>query len=96
MVQKFQKYLVNRYSLYNLGRMIEFEEGCFTIESSKIEQKKGIRGRGAVRKFRVVINAESTTLENIETGEKSSHCRCFKVKVLTNHTANQLMKQYIN
>ena len=31
--------------------------------------------------------AESTPLEDIETGEKSNQCRYFKSKVLTNHTS---------
>jgi hypothetical protein len=42
--------------------MIEFDEGYFTIESSKIEQEKRILGRGAVWKSNVAIMAESTVL----------------------------------
>ena len=37
--------------------------------NSKIEQEKGIRGRGAVGKSNVAIMAELTVLENIETGK---------------------------
>jgi hypothetical protein len=31
--------------------------------------------------------AESTVLEDIETGKKSNQCRYFKAKVLTDHTS---------
>jgi len=68
----------NRDSRYTLEGIIEFDEAYFTIEASEIEQEKGIRGRGAVGKSNVTITAESTPLEDIETGEKSSHCRYFK------------------
>lgn len=90
MVHKLRKAMGNRDSRYTLEGMIEFDEGYFTIESSEIEQEKGIRGRGAVGKSNVAITAESTPLEDIETGEKSSHCRYFKAKVLTDHCAEQI------
>lgn len=90
MVHKLRKAMGNRDSRYTLEGMIEFDEAYFTIESSEIEQKKGIRGRGAVGKSNAAISAESTPLEDIETGEKSSHCRYFKAKVLTDHTAEQI------
>jgi hypothetical protein len=90
MVHKLRKAMGNRDSRYTLEGMIEFDEGYFTIESSEIEQEKGIRGRGAVGKSNVAIMAESTVLEDIETGEKSNHCRYFKAKVLTDHTSEQI------
>jgi hypothetical protein len=70
MVHKLRKATGNRDARYTLERMIEFDQGYFTIESSEIEQEKGIRGRGAVGKSNVAIMAESTVLEDIETGEK--------------------------
>jgi len=90
MVHKLRKAMGNRDARYTLEGMIEFDEGYFTIESSEIEQEKGIRGRGAVGKSNVAIMAESTVLEDIETGEKSNHCRYFKAKVLTDHTSEQI------
>ena len=90
MVHKLRKTMGNRDSRYTLEGMIEFDEGYFTIESSEIEQEKGIKGRGAVGKSNVAITAESTPLEDIETAEKSSHCRYFKAKVLTDHCADQI------
>ena len=85
MVHKLRKAMGNRDARYTLEGMIEMDEGYFTIESSEIEQDKGVRGRGAVGKQNVAIMAESTPLEDIETGEKSSHCRYFKAKVLESH-----------
>ena len=90
MVHKLRKAMGNRDARYTLEGMIEFDEGYFTIESTEIEQEKGIRGRGAVGKSNVAIMAESTVLEDIETGEKSNHCRYFKAKVLTDHTSEQI------
>lgn len=99
MVHKLRKAMGNRDARYTLEGMIEFDEGYFTIESSEIEQEKGIRGRGAVGKSNVAIMADpsqseqakqSTVLEDIETGDKSNHCRYFKAKVLTDHTSEQI------
>lgn len=90
MVHKLRKAMGNRDDRYTLEGMIEFDEGYFTIESSEIEQDKGVRGRGAVGKQNVAIMAESTPLENINTGKKSSHCRYFKAKVLNTHTKEEV------
>ena len=40
----------NRDAKYTLEGMIEFGRSLFTVESSEIEQEKGIRGKGAVGK----------------------------------------------
>ena len=90
MVKKKKKAMGNRDDRYTLEGMIEFDEGYFTVESSEIEQEKGIRGRGAVGKMNTAIMAESTILEDIETGKKSNQCRYFKAKVLTDHTSEQI------
>lgn len=90
MVHKLRKAMGNRDARYTLEGMIEFDEGYFTVESSEIEQEKGIRGRGAVGKMNTAIMAESTILEDIETGKKSNQCRYFKAKVLTDHTSEQI------
>jgi transposase-like protein len=90
MVHKLRKAMGNRDDRYTLEGMIEFDEGYFTIESSEIEQEKGIRGRGAAGKQNVAIMAESTALEDVETGKKSSHCRYFKAKVLNTHHKEEI------
>lgn len=90
MVHKLRKAMGNRDARYTSEGMIEFDEGYFTIESSEIEQEKGIRGRGAVGKSNVAIMVESTPLEDLETGKKTNQCRYFKAKVLTDHTSEQI------
>lgn len=90
MVHKLRKAMGNRDARYTLEGMIEMDEGYFTVESSEIEKAKGGRGRGAAGKSNVAIMAESIPLENPETGEKSSQCRYFKAKVLTDHKADEI------
>ena len=90
MVHKLRKAMGNRDARYTLEGMIEMDEGYFTVESSEIEKAKGGRGRGAAGKSNVAIMAESIPLENLETGEKSSQCRYFKAKVLTDHKADEI------
>ena len=79
-------------------RNLEMDEGYFTVESSEVEQEKGIRGRGAVGKQNVAVMAESTPLEDMETGKKSRQVRYFKAKVLEDHKAegiNEMIKKSI-
>lgn len=92
MVHKLRKAMGNRDARYTLEGMIEMDEGYFTVESSELEKSKGKRGRGAAGKAPVSIMAESTQLENIETGEKTSYCRYFKAKVLDSHQADEINK----
>lgn len=90
MVHKLRKAMGKRDARYTLEGMIEFDEAYFTVESSKIEQEKGIRGKGAVGKQNVSIMAESTPLEEVETGKKEKQVRFFKAKVLDGHTGEQI------
>ena len=99
MVHKLRKAMGTRDERYTLEGMIEFDEGYFTVESSEIEQEKGIRGRGAAGKQNVAVMAESTPLENIETGQESRSCRYFKAKVLETHLSleiNETIKESIS
>ena len=90
MVHKLRKAMGKRDALYSLEGMIEMDEGYFTVESSEIDKAKGKRGRGAAGKSNVAIMAESTQLEDIETGKKTSQCRYFKARVLGSHTADEI------
>ena len=98
MVNKLRKAMGNRDDRYTLEGMIEMDEGYFTVESTELEQDKGIRGRGAVGKQNVAVMAESTPLEDMETGKKSRQVRYFKAKVLEDHKAegiNEMIKKSI-
>lgn len=90
MVHKLRKAMGKRDARYTLEGMIEMDEGYFTVASTEIEKRKGKRGRGAVSKQNVAIMAESTPLENVETGKKSKQVRYFKAKVLENHKSEQI------
>lgn len=90
MVHKLRKSMGNRDASYTLEGMIEMDEGYFTVTSSEIEKGKGKRGRGAAGKKNVAVMAESTPLEDPETGERSNQCRYFKAKVMDSHEAEEV------
>lgn len=90
MVHKLRRAMGKRDARYTLEGMIEMDEGFFTVESSDIEKRKGLRGKGAVGKSNVAIMVESVPLEDLETGDQSRHCRYFKAKVLSNHKSAEV------
>lgn len=90
MVHKLRKAMGNRDAKYTLEGMIEFDEAYFTVESTQIEQQKGIRGKGAVGKQNVAMMAESVPLEDIKTGKKQKQVRYFKAKVLDGHHGEEI------
>jgi len=87
MVHKLRKAMGNRDDRYTLEGMIEMDEGYFTIEASEHNHKTQKAGRGSKTKTNVMVMAESTVLENIETGKVDRKCRYFKAKVLDDHKA---------
>lgn len=87
MVHKLRNAMGQRDDLYSLEGMIEADEGYFSVEASTVEQKAQKAGRGSVTKSNVMVMAESTVLEDIETGETDRQCRYFKAKVLEDHQA---------
>lgn len=90
LVHKLRKAMGKRDARYTLEGMIEFDEGYFTVESSKVEQNKAKRGRGAAGKRNVAVMAESTPLEDVDNGNKSNQVRYFKAKVLNTHLADEI------
>lgn len=94
LMHKIRDSMGKRDALYQLEGSVEFDDGYFEKAlSTKVKLK---RGRGSQRQVQVAVMAESTPLENIEKGEKSSHCRYFKMKVVDNHKAesiNQTVKE---
>lgn len=87
MVHKLRKAMGNRDERYTLEGMIEMDEGYFTIEASEQEHNTQKAGRGSKTKSNVMVMAESTILEDTETGKVERQCRYFKAKVLENHHA---------
>jgi hypothetical protein len=88
MVHKLRKAMGKREDRYTLEGMIEMDEGYFTVEASEQDHKTQKAGRGSKTKANVMIMAESTVLEDIETGEVERQCRYFKAKVLDDHKAD--------
>lgn len=85
MVHKLCKAMGQRDNRYTLEGMIEMDEGYFTIEASGNDHKAQKAGRGSKTKSNVMVMAESTVLEDVETGKVERQCRYFKAKVLTDH-----------
>jgi hypothetical protein len=96
MVHKLRKAMGQRDDRYTLEGMIEMDEGYFTIEASEHQHKTQKAGRGSKTKSNVMIMAESTVLENIDTGKIERQCRYFKAKVLENHKADGTDKTFEN
>ena len=90
MVHKLRRAMGNRDAKYTLEGMIEFDEAYFTVASSEVEHEKGIRGKGAVGKQNVAMMAESTPLEDIDSGKKEKQVRFFKAKVLNGHNGEEI------
>lgn len=88
MIHKLRKAMGKRDDRYTLEGMIEMDEGYFTIEASEYKHKTQKSGRGSKTKSNVMIMAESTVLEDIDTGKVERQCRYFKAKVLDDHKAD--------
>jgi len=96
MVHKLRKAMGNRDDRYTLEGMIEMDEGYFTIEASENAHKTQKAGRGSKTKSNVMMMAESTILEDIDTGKVERQFRYFKAKVLEDHKAEQTDETFKN
>ena len=90
MMHRIRKAMGQRDSMYGLEGMLEFDEGYFATETTKQEKQNLKRGRGSQKKTNVAVMAESTCLEDIDTGKTSKHCRYFKMKVLSGHSSDEI------
>lgn len=88
MVHKLRKAMGQRDDRYTLEGMIEMDEGYFTIEAPGYDHKTQKAGRGSKTKSNVMVMAESTVLEDVDTGRVDRQCRYFKAKVLDDHRAD--------
>jgi hypothetical protein len=84
MVHKLRKAMGERDDRYTLQGMIEADEGYFAIETTDKGQPQKA-GRGSTTKSTVMVMAESTVLEDVETGKVDKHVGYFKAKVLADH-----------
>lgn len=90
MMHRIRVAMGKRDSLYQLDGMVEFDEGYFTTETNEKDKQNLKRGKGSQKQTNVAVMAESTPLEDIETGATSKHCRYFKMKVLKNHLSEEI------
>lgn len=88
LMHKIRKAMGERDNIYELEGAIEFDEGYF--ECATPEKTVLKRGRGSQKQSNTVVMAESTPLEDITTGKKSSHCRYFKMKVMESHLKEEI------
>lgn len=88
MMHKIRAAMGQRDDRYGLEGMVEFDEGYFSVPVKKGTKLK--RGKGSQRRASVAVMAESTPLEDLRTKKKSSHCRYFKMKVLSGQEAKDI------
>jgi hypothetical protein len=88
LMDKIRSGMGKRDDKYTLEGSVELDEGYFEIASPRSVHLK--RGRGSQSKTNVAVMAESTPLEDIDTGERSSQFRYAKMKVLTSHKATDI------
>jgi transposase-like protein len=89
-MHRLREAMGKRDKKYQLKGMVEFDEGYFTVETSKKDNESLTRGRGSERKQNVAVMSESTYLEDIETGKVSKQCRFFKMKALSTHKSEEI------
>jgi transposase-like protein len=97
LMHRIRNAMGNRDARYTLEGMVEFDEAYF--EKSTPDGIKLKRGKGSEKQQNVAVMAESTPLENLETGVKSKSCRYYKMKVLDTHkkaSINETIKNNID
>lgn len=90
MVHKLRTVMGKRDDLYKLIDIIEFDEGHFEVATSQKKRQNLKRGKGSQRQKNVAVMAESIPLEDLNTKEKSTQCRYFKMKVLGAKDADEI------
>jgi len=90
MMHKIREAMGKRDGQYELAGMVEFDEAYFETETSEKDKQNLKRGKGSQRQQNVAVAAESTPLEDPETGKKGKHCRYFKMKVLEGQGAAEI------
>lgn len=88
-MHKIRRAMGNRDVKYMLEDMIELDDAQFQVSTSESSKAQLKRGRGSQQKQKVCVMAESTPLEDIQTGKKGSHCRYFKMKILPSYEAKE-------
>jgi hypothetical protein len=92
LMHRIRRAMGKRDSLYGLSGMLEFDEAYFEVGASGKDKQNLKRGRGSQKQMNVAVMAESTPLEDIETGREWKQCRYFKMKVLGSQDSDVVNK----
>ena len=99
MYHKLRAVMWQRDDRYRLEDMVEYDE-AYVGKSTKAQVRSKLkRGRGTQKQSKVAVMAESTVLEDPESGKLNKSCRYFKMKKIKNleaKTAQALIKEYID
>ncbi|MFD2034953.1 IS1595 family transposase [Belliella marina] len=99
LMHKIRSVMGKRDSAYMLKGMVEYDE-AYVEKAIDGELKKQLkRGKGSQRQAIVAVAAESTPLEDKNTGGISRHCGFFKMKVIQDASASSVdgfVKETIN
>ena len=99
MYHKLRVVMGKRDDRYRLEDMVEYDE-AFVGKATKPKVKNNLkRGRGSQKQSKVAVMAESTILEDVDSGVLEKSCRYFKMKKIKNleaKTAQALIKEYID
>ena len=90
LMHKIRKAMGLRDAKYILNGEIELDEGYYSVASNEDVKQQTKQGRGSTTVQNVAVLAESTPLEDIETGVKTSKSRYYKMKVLESHKALEI------
>lgn len=96
---KLREAMGKRDGQYQLQNMVEYDEAFVSKATPSQETKQLKKGRGSQKQAPVAVMAESTILEDFETGEQEKSCRYFKMVKIDNlkaKTAEKLVKDLID
>lgn len=97
MYHKLRKVMGKRNDRYTLEDMVEYDE-ALVGKATKVKNNLK-RGRGSQKQSKVAIMAESTILEDLDSGLVEKICRYFKMKKIKNleaKSAQALIKEYLD
>ncbi len=99
MYHKIRVVMGKRDNIYRLEDMVEYDEAFVGKAVNNRTKSKLKRGRGSQKQTKVAVMAESTVLEDPDSGKHEKSCRCFKMKKIKNleaKTAQALIKEFID
>ena len=99
MVNKLRDVMGKRDDEYTLEGTIELDDAFFSTEISLEDRDKPLkRGRGSQKKNKVLVMAESKTVENPKAGKKPKKVRYLKMKVISDlksETITRNVKEHV-